>query len=90
MDEAVEAGHHLVVVGAGFGGLQLVRDLKGAGLRITLIDQRNHHLFQPLLYRDLCAGCSGRVGYFVILSIYSMDWDVRHGAAADWPGSVAA
>lgn len=42
---------HLVVVGAGFGGLQLVRDLKGAGLRITLIDQRNHHLFQPLLYQ---------------------------------------
>jgi NADH dehydrogenase len=43
--------HHLVVVGAGFAGLQLVRDLKGAGLRITLIDQRNHHLFQPLLYQ---------------------------------------
>jgi NADH dehydrogenase len=43
--------HHLVVVGAGFAGLQLVRDLNGAGLRITLIDQRNHHLFQPLLYQ---------------------------------------
>jgi len=43
--------HHLVVVGAGFAGLKLVRDLKGAGLRITLIDQRNHHLFQPLLYQ---------------------------------------
>lgn len=43
--------HHLVVVGAGFAGLQLVRDLAGAGLRITLIDQRNHHLFQPLLYQ---------------------------------------
>jgi len=45
------AAHHLVVVGAGFGGLQLVRDLRGAGLRTTLIDQRNHHLFQPLLYQ---------------------------------------
>ncbi len=43
--------HHLVVVGAGFAGLQLVRNLAGAGLRITLIDQRNHHLFQPLLYQ---------------------------------------
>ncbi|PTM38679.1 NAD(P)/FAD-dependent oxidoreductase [Bosea sp. 124] len=43
--------HHLVVVGAGFAGLQLVRDLRGAGLQITLIDQRNHHLFQPLLYQ---------------------------------------
>ena len=43
--------HHVVVIGAGFGGLQLVRGLKGAGARITLIDQRNHHLFQPLLYQ---------------------------------------
>lgn len=43
--------HHLVVIGGGFAGLQTVKDLKGAGLRITLIDQRNHHLFQPLLYQ---------------------------------------
>jgi NADH dehydrogenase len=43
--------HHVVVVGAGFGGLQLVTDLKGAPVRITLIDRRNHHLFQPLLYQ---------------------------------------
>ncbi|MCL4067948.1 NAD(P)/FAD-dependent oxidoreductase [Pseudomonas sp. GX19020] len=42
---------HLVVIGAGFAGLQTVQALKGAGLRITLIDQRNHHLFQPLLYQ---------------------------------------
>jgi len=44
-------GHHVVVVGGGFGGLQLVHDLKGAPVRITLIDRRNHHLFQPLLYQ---------------------------------------
>ncbi|HMO29278.1 NAD(P)/FAD-dependent oxidoreductase [Enterovirga sp.] len=43
--------HRIVVVGAGFAGLQLVRDLAGAGCEITLIDQRNHHLFQPLLYQ---------------------------------------
>ncbi|MBL4919376.1 NAD(P)/FAD-dependent oxidoreductase [Szabonella alba] len=43
--------HHVVVIGAGFGGLQTVRGLKGSGARITLIDQRNHHLFQPLLYQ---------------------------------------
>lgn len=41
----------IVVIGAGFGGLQVVRDLRGAGCAITLIDQRNHHLFQPLLYQ---------------------------------------
>lgn len=49
--QASSDAHHLVVVGAGFAGLQLVRDLAGAGLRITLMDQRNHHLFQPLLYQ---------------------------------------
>lgn len=43
--------HRVVVVGAGFAGLQAVKDLKGANCQITLIDQRNHHLFQPLLYQ---------------------------------------
>jgi len=43
--------HHVVVVGAGFGGLETVRDLHGAPVRITVVDQRNHHLFQPLLYQ---------------------------------------
>jgi len=43
--------HRVVVVGAGFAGLQLVKKLKGAGCEITLIDRRNHHLFQPLLYQ---------------------------------------
>lgn len=43
--------HRVVVIGAGFAGLQLVQDLDGAGCEITLIDQRNHHLFQPLLYQ---------------------------------------
>ncbi|VDS08635.1 NADH dehydrogenase-like protein [Paracoccus haematequi] len=43
--------HRVVVLGAGFAGLQLVQDLRGADCRITLIDQRNHHLFQPLLYQ---------------------------------------
>lgn len=43
--------HHLVVVGAGFAGLALVKALKARNLRITIVDQRNHHLFQPLLYQ---------------------------------------
>jgi len=46
---------HVVVVGAGFGGLQLVKRLEGAPARITLIDQHNHHLFQPLLYQAATA-----------------------------------
>ncbi|MFB2561591.1 NAD(P)/FAD-dependent oxidoreductase [Rhizobium sp. IMFF44] len=43
--------HHVVVVGGGFGGVQCVNDLKGAPVRVTMIDRRNHHLFQPLLYQ---------------------------------------
>jgi NADH dehydrogenase len=42
---------HIVIVGAGFGGLEAARNLARAPVRITLIDQRNHHLFQPLLYQ---------------------------------------
>jgi NADH:quinone reductase (non-electrogenic) len=43
--------HRVVVVGGGFGGLPAVRVLSGADVDVTLIDQRNHHLFQPLLYQ---------------------------------------
>ncbi|WP_249341662.1 NAD(P)/FAD-dependent oxidoreductase [Sphingomonas sp. 3P27F8] len=43
--------HRVVIVGAGFGGLSVVKSLRGADVDITLIDQRNHHLFQPLLYQ---------------------------------------
>lgn len=46
-----EALHHVVIVGAGFGGLEAVHRLRGAPVRITVIDRRNHHLFQPLLYQ---------------------------------------
>ena len=45
------AEHHVVIVGAGFAGLKLAHDLRGAPVRITVIDQRNHHLFQRLLYQ---------------------------------------
>lgn len=41
----------IVIVGGGFGGLAAIAGLKGLGAAITLIDQRNHHLFQPLLYQ---------------------------------------
>ena len=49
---------HVVVIGAGFAGLNAIQALDGAGLRITVIDRRNHHLFQPLLYQVATAGLS--------------------------------
>jgi len=42
---------HVVILGGGFGGLYAARALQHASLRVTLIDRRNHHLFQPLLYQ---------------------------------------
>jgi len=41
----------VVIVGAGFGGLSAAQALAKAPVEITLIDQQNHHLFQPLLYQ---------------------------------------
>lgn len=43
--------HQIVIVGAGFGGLQAAKRLKGVPADITIVDQRNHHVFQPLLYQ---------------------------------------
>ena len=42
---------HVVVIGAGFGGLAVARALAKVPVRVTLLDRRNHHLFQPLLYQ---------------------------------------
>ncbi len=48
----------VVIVGGGFGGLSLADALARAPLQITLIDRRNHHIFQPLLYQVATAGLS--------------------------------
>src|ERR1035441_7413007 len=60
--------HHVVIVGAGFGGLEVAHRLAGAPVRITIIDQRNHHLFQPLLYQVATAS----------LAPSEIAWPIRH------------
>jgi NADH dehydrogenase len=42
---------HVIIVGGGFGGLSAARALRGAAIRVTLIDKRNYHLFRPMLYQ---------------------------------------
>src|SRR5262245_39275008 len=49
---------HVVIIGAGFGGLTCARALKSAPIQITVVDRANHHLFQPLLYQVAMAGLS--------------------------------
>jgi NADH dehydrogenase len=47
---------HIVIIGAGFGGLNVALQLRDAPVQITLIDKQNYHLFQPLLYQVAIAG----------------------------------
>jgi len=49
---------HVVIIGGGFGGLMAARKLARSPVRITLIDRKNHHTFQPLLYQVATAGLS--------------------------------
>jgi NADH dehydrogenase len=53
-----ERVHHVVIVGGGFGGLNAARSLRRVPVQITLIDRRNFHLFQPLLYQVATGGLS--------------------------------
>jgi NADH:ubiquinone reductase (H+-translocating) len=53
-----DARPRVVIVGAGFGGLAAARALRRAPVEITIVDQRNHHLFQPLLYQVATGGLS--------------------------------
>ncbi|MEM6822434.1 MAG: NAD(P)/FAD-dependent oxidoreductase [Verrucomicrobiota bacterium] len=49
---------HVVVLGGGFGGLKFIEKFRHSDVQITLVDQNNHHLFQPLLYQVATAGLS--------------------------------
>lgn len=60
--------HHVVIVGAGFGGLAVAQGLAGARVVVTIVDQRNHHLFQPLLYQVGTAS----------LATSEIAWPIRH------------
>ena len=67
MDER-SSKQRIVVVGGGFAGLTFVGTLKAGAAEITLIDQRNHHLFQPLLYQVATAS----------LTPSDIAWPIRH------------
>src|SRR3954469_14090081 len=49
---------HVVIIGAGFGGLYAARTLARKRVRITVVDRKNHHVFQPLLYQVATAKLS--------------------------------
>src|SRR6516162_5594409 len=60
--------HRVVIVGAGFGGLEAAYRLAGAPVEVTMVDRRNHHLFQPLLYQVATAS----------LATSEIAWPIRY------------
>ena len=69
--------HHVVVVGAGFGGLAAARHLRDAPVDVTVLDARNHHTFQPLLYQVATAGLDGDDIAFPIRGIFGRQANAR-------------
>ncbi|MCH8921503.1 MAG: NAD(P)/FAD-dependent oxidoreductase [Chloroflexi bacterium] len=57
-NERGDKPHEVVIIGGGFGGLHAALSLRRAPVRVTLLDRRNHHLFQPLLYQVATGGLS--------------------------------
>ena len=58
MEVADEQQPHVIIVGAGFGGLEAAKKLGCEPVRVTVIDRTNYHLFQPLLYQVATAALS--------------------------------
>ena len=58
MQDALAKKPHVVIVGAGFGGLEAAKKFAGENVRVTVIDRTNYHLFQPLLYQVATAALS--------------------------------
>lgn len=76
-EDVPEHWPHIVVVGAGFGGLACVAKLKNLPVRITLIDRHNYHLFQPLLYQIATAALSPADVATPIRGLFRNDGNVR-------------
>src|SRR3954467_6339582 len=58
IESIVSTMPRVVIVGGGFGGLYAARALRHAAVEVTVVDRRNHHVFQPLLYQVATAGLS--------------------------------
>jgi NADH dehydrogenase len=89
--------HRVVIVGGGFAGLSAARELRGKPFEVTIVDQRNFHTFQPLLYQVATAGLdAGDVAYpirsifgragnvaFRFAQVTGVDWEARTLAVKD-------
>jgi NADH dehydrogenase len=67
-DDMSDERAKVVIIGAGFGGIETAKALRGAAVELTMIDRQNHHCFQPLLYQVATAA----------LSPADVTWPIRH------------
>ena len=81
---------HVVVLGAGFGGLRAARALAREPVRVTLVDRRNYHLFQPLLYQVATAGLAPEDIARPVRAIFrrqrNLDFRLAEATGFDLPG----
>ena len=82
----------VVVVGAGFGGLEVARHLKGVPVDVTLVDRNNFHTFQPLLYQVATSGLNAADVAYVVRGLFHGQRNVRFRQATvtgvDWDAKV--
>lgn len=71
--DSSKSGPRVVIVGAGFAGLNCARALEGARVRLTVVDRHNHHLFQPLLYQVATAALTASEIASPIRSVLAKD-----------------
>lgn len=67
----------VVIIGGGFGGISAAKSLRGSNFNVTIIDKKNHHLFQPLLYQVATAALSPGDIAMPIRAIFSKDKNIR-------------
>ncbi len=84
--------HRVVIIGAGFGGLSAARTLVGQPVEVTIVDQRNFHTFQPLLYEVATAGLEAGDVAYPVRAIFgrSKNINFRFGTVTgvDWERSL--
>src|SRR5258705_7859991 len=73
---ASKSSTRVIIVGAGFGGLNAARSLASAPVRITVVDRKNHHTFQPLLYQVATGGLSPGEIAAPVRSVFTRDANV--------------
>src|SRR6266852_4950536 len=83
---------HVVILGGGFGGIYAARNLRKAPVRVTIVDRRNHHVFQPLLYQVATAALNPSDIAAPIRGVLRQQANARvllaEAAAIDLPGRI--